>query len=403
MAISYGSEPPIGHVVAEYLPRSATFIYTLLRFQRGFRPVVLAGRTANLAEFPIASVVELSPPEAPAPRRIARRLTAHAAGCRTTDAHRIWSEAARLRCVCLHAHFGPVGYECLTARRRLDVPLVTTFYGRDLSLPVGDRRWQRRYARLFAEGTGFVCEGPAMARRLGELGCPMEKVRVIRIGVDLADFPFTPRTRGRPLVLLQAARFVEKKGIDLSIRAFAAARREFGESELWLVGDGPERARLETLVSSLGLTGAVRFLGMVSHARWREVMRKAHIGIQPSRTAQDGDTEGGAPTVLLEMQAAGMPVVATRHADIPWVVPEPERLAPEEDVDALARELVELAGASDAEWRGRAERGRAHVEREHGAQAVAERHERIYRELAGTPGANWPRGAKTGAPEVVHA
>ncbi|NIP81231.1 MAG: glycosyltransferase, partial [Gemmatimonadetes bacterium] len=53
--------------------------------------------------------------------------------------------------------------------------------------------------------------------------------------------------------------------------------------------------------------------------------------------AANGDGEGGAPTTLLEAQAVGLPVVASRHADIPWVVaPEAGLLAPEEDPEALA-------------------------------------------------------------------
>jgi colanic acid/amylovoran biosynthesis glycosyltransferase len=58
-------------------------------------------------------------------------------------------------------------------------------------------------------------------------------------------------------------------------------------------------------------------------------------------TATDGDSEGGAPTILLEAQAIGTPIVTTRHADIPHVVPEGPGvwLCAEHDVDALAAAL----------------------------------------------------------------
>ncbi len=64
--------------------------------------------------------------------------------------------------------------------------------------------------------------------------------------------------------------------------------------------------------------------------------------IHPSVTATDGDSEGGAPTILLEAQAIGTPVVTTRHADIPHVVPEGAGvyLCAEHDVDALGEALV---------------------------------------------------------------
>jgi colanic acid/amylovoran biosynthesis glycosyltransferase len=252
---------------------------------------------------------------------------------------------------------------------------VTTFYGHDLSDSRG-----LDYKRLFSEGALFICEGPAMREHLAELGCPPSKLRIVRIGLDTVQFPFAPRLRSLPLVLVQAGRFVEKKGVDLSIRAFAAARRRLGPSELWLVGDGELRPELESLAARLGVSGSVRFLGMLSHSDYREAIRRAHICVQPSRVASDGDTEGGAPTVLLEMQAVGVPVVSTRHADIPFVVAGPNRLTAEGDVDALAEELVRMSGVSDSEWTAAAKRGRAFVESRHDARVVAADLEGVYQE-----------------------
>jgi colanic acid/amylovoran biosynthesis glycosyltransferase len=119
---------------------------------------------------------------------------------------------------------------------------------------------------------------------------------------------------------------------------------------------------------------------MLSHTEYREVIQQVHVCIQPSRVASDGDTEGGAPTVLLEMQAVGIPVVSTRHADIPFVVAEPERLAAEGDVDGLAEELVRVSEVSESEWTALGERGRAFVESRHDARVVAAELERVYRE-----------------------
>lgn len=376
----------IGHVLRAYLPRSETFVHTLLRHQRRWRPVALAERTEHLEEFPLEHVVELRATGGTLPERALRRLRAYAAGTGSAWDHRL-AQAARVHgCAALHAHFGPMGCRALGARERLELPLVTTFYGFDLAFAEENPDWREPYRRLFERGDAFVCEGPFMAERLAGIGAPRERVRVVRIGLDLAQFPFEPRRPARPLVVIQTGRFSEKKGFDLSVRAFARARPEMPEAELWLVGDGEERPRLEALVEELAVGDSVRFLGMLSHAEYRAAMAGAHVGIQPSRTASDGDTEGGAPTVLLEMQAAGMPLVATRHADIPAVVARPEELVPEDDADALATALVAVATAPAPEWRRRAEEGRALVEREHDARVTAARVEALYDELA-VPGA----------------
>jgi colanic acid/amylovoran biosynthesis glycosyltransferase len=375
----------VGHVIREYLPRSQTFIHTLLMNHRRFRPVVFAGKTSNLGEFPLDGVLRVGTDAQPLHRRAAAGLLARARGAAGAYEHRLLSELSRRECVLLHAHFGPTACRHLGIARKARLPLVTTFYGFDLGLPRDqDAGWRQAYARLFAEGDAFVCEGPRMAEHVVSLGCPPDKIEVVKIGLDLSRFPFRPRQRTGPLILLQTGRFVEKKGIDVSIRAFAAAQPRLGPSELWLVGDGPRRGELEALAGELGVAGRVRFLGLVSHDEYRQTIARGHIGLQPSRTASDGDTEGGAPTVLLEMQAAGMPVVGTRHADIPTVVADADALVDEEDADGLAEALVKAAELSDAEWVARCERGRALIEREHDAARTAASMERLYARLTAT-------------------
>jgi colanic acid/amylovoran biosynthesis glycosyltransferase len=113
-------------------------------------------------------------------------------------------------------------------------------------------------------------------------------------------------------------------------------------------------------------------------------LEAADLFAQPSLTASDGDSEGGAPTTLLEAQACGVPILATSHADIPHVVVEGESalLAPERDAEALAAGLERLL-AEPERWPAMGRAGRAHVLTHHDAGAQAERLEALYLELAG--------------------
>jgi len=97
-------------------------------------------------------------------------------------------------------------------------------------------------------------------------------------------------------------------------------------------------------------------------------MEQAHILAVPSQTAPDGDTEGGAPTVLLEAQATGLPVLSTTHADIPFVIGSASRsyLAEEGSAESLADRLLTLV-ADAPHWPDLAEAGRAHVAAQHGS------------------------------------
>lgn len=374
----------VGHVVRDWLPRSATFVYTTVRAQRRMRPVVLAFHASNRREFPFEPVEELLAP-ASAPARAARRTLAQAQGWGSTLERRLAVAARDHGCGVLHAHFGPAAVPALEPRRRLGIPLLTTFYGFDVGLGARDPEWAARYGRLFSDGDLFCVEGPAMAQRLASAGAPRDRIRVVPIGLDLEQFAYRPRPRGTPLIVMQVARFVPKKGVDIAIDAFARALPRIGDAELWLIGDGPLDSQLREQARRSPAATAIRFLGSLAHAAYRERLERVHVGIQPSRTAPDGDTEGGAPTVLLELQAAGIPVVATRHADIPQVVPAPGELASEEDVAGVAAALVRVASMTSQERLERQEAGRALVERAHDVRVTAGQLEQLYRELGAGP------------------
>jgi colanic acid/amylovoran biosynthesis glycosyltransferase len=373
----------VGHFLRVYLPYTETFIYTLLRHHRDARPVVFAGWTSNLDRFPIEPLEETYTTRLPLARRVSARVLANLNGYGTGHHYRLAKKLRSHGCSLVHAHHGGSGWTSLPTCERLGLPLITTFYGRDVDEARRDPEWAPRYEHLFRAGRLFVVEGSAMADHLARVGAPRDRIRIVRIGLELERFSFEPRDRARPFVFIQAARFMEKKGVDVSIKAFARARGELGEAELWLVGDGSLRPDLEELSRELGVADGVRFLGNVSHAELRDIMARAHAGVHPSRTAQDGDTEGGAPTTILEMQAMGLPVVSTRHADIPEVVPAPDELVQPDDVEGVAAAMVELVALDEQAWRERARAGRALMEAQHDIAVTSAEVESLYRELAG--------------------
>jgi colanic acid/amylovoran biosynthesis glycosyltransferase len=260
-------------------------------------------------------------------------------------------------------------------------PVVTSFYGYDATMEKILKHWRKRYKALFAHGRLFVAEGPAMGMRLEALGAPRERVRVLPLiaGVDALAWR-APRSSGGIRVAM-AGRFVEKKGFALGIAAFAAAMGG-SPATLTLMGDGPEGPALRRQVDRLGLADQIKFLPFASRAEYREMLAESDVLLQPSLTARSGDCEGGAPTVLLDAQAIGTIVVASDHADIPFVVdPTAAYLSAEGDLDALTASLAR-AGESRGEWRDRSSAGRLHVEMQHAPQAVARRRDDIYAEAA---------------------
>lgn len=283
------------------------------------------------------------------------------------------------------AHFGTNAALAERARTLggLDAPIVATFLGKDLSHTV-KRKGARYYRELFARGELMLSVSEQFKERLIKLGCPQERVRVHRLGVDTRAFRFQERrlAPGERVRLLSMCRLVEKKGLDYGMRAFARVA-QLGAGFTWhIAGDGPLRAPLEALARELGVGDRVVFHGPVTRARALELLATAHACLAPSVTAANGDQEG-LPVTIVESTACGLPVVATRHSGIPELVRHSETgyLAPERDVETLAGMLATLA-LENGRWPAMGRRGREIIEAEYDVHLLNDRLSALLEETA---------------------
>ncbi len=291
----------------------------------------------------------------------------------------------------VHSHFGDIAWQDIGIAKHGGLKHVATFYGHDVNrLPRTDPRWHHRYAELFASVDRVFCEGPYMASSIVRLGCPEDKVQVHHLGVAVDQIAYHPRNRtpGEPLRILIAGTFREKKGIPDALRAVGELNRAV-QVEATVIGGTTgesrslvEEERIRKIIADYNLSTRVRFLGFQSHAVLFAEAYKHHIFLSPSVTAEDGDTEGGAPVSIIEMSATGMPVVATTHCDIPNVVLNGVSglLAEEHDVTALAGHLQYLAEHPDR-WGPMGNAGREHIEAEFNATTQGMRLAAMYGEL----------------------
>ena len=299
----------------------------------------------------------------------------------------------------VHAHFGPSGNVALALGELLGLggKLVTSFYGHDVSQaawtgaaappPSPPSPPSSPYAALFAAGDSFVALSEHMRGRLESIGCPPERIIKLPLCVDTEKFGFKPGAvpRGRPIVLLTVARLVEKKGVEYCLEAVARTMERLPDLVYRIAGDGPLRASLEARSRELGIAGKVSFLGAVEHAEVRRELDSADVFLLASVTAADGDQEG-TPTVLLEAQAIGLPVISTLHAGIPEIVEDGAAgyLVPERDVDALTDALAKLLSAPER-WAAMGHAGRRFVELNHEKRRIALKLEAEYARLAASP------------------
>jgi colanic acid/amylovoran biosynthesis glycosyltransferase len=265
----------------------------------------------------------------------------------------------------LIAHFGHVGLDALRLRDTgmLSGRLVTFFHGYDLSaFPAANGL--RAYADLFRRGELFLAISRRWQERLIEMGCPVTRTAVHHMGVDTARFRFRLRApvAGEATRVLSVGRLVEKKGLEVGLRAIARVAARHPGLEYTVAGEGPLRPRLERTVQELRLGGRVRFAGGLNRDGVVRELEQAHLFLAPSCTAADGDAEG-IPVALMEAMSTGMPVVSTRHSGIPELVEDGVSgvLAPEGDVDAIAARLEDLVSAPQR-WSSFGRAARAKIE-----------------------------------------
>ncbi|MEB3195880.1 MAG: glycosyltransferase [Candidatus Sericytochromatia bacterium] len=375
-------QPVVLHAMRDFLPLTENWVYEQMRSTPGFKAVVACDRRLHDEWFPWPVVHEL--PREPLGRGLVwlNRLHRHWRFANWPGAYRglLKQHSPAL----IHAHFGDRGVLMLGAALRFGLPLVTTFYGYDVSKLPRERKWLPRLRWLFARGDRFLVEGPHMRRALLALGAPPERTFVHHLGIDLTGIPFAVRTPGAgPMRVLMAASFREKKGLAYGLRAFCRlASRRPGELSLSVIGDGPLRPELEGIVAQEGAAHQVTWLGYQPHSAFQAALASAHLFVSPSVVARDGDSEGGAPVSLLEAQASGVPILATWHADVPEAT-VPGRsavLVMERDVAALEQQLEWFLDHPGA-WAGMGLVGRQHVVRHFDAARQGERLAVHYREV----------------------
>lgn len=280
-----------------------------------------------------------------------------------------------------HAHFGPIGQDWQFLKKNSndlsdrETPFVVSYYGFDASTLLEDD--PDVYEELYRRGDCFTVLSSDMRENLLKTGCPSEKICYNPLGVDTEFFDFQERTDNSGEVnMLIVARLVEKKGVIDAVDAMAQIDEEI-EAQLTIIGDGPRRDVIEEKIDENGLKNTVSVVGYKSLSEVRDYLYKSDMFMMPCITDSNGETSP-TPTILLQAQATGIPILATEHSGIPEIVNEDSAiLVPENDSTALA-EAIEKLVKNPTDWSKMGKAGRQFVEDNHSIPALSERLIEIY-------------------------
>jgi glycosyltransferase involved in cell wall biosynthesis len=232
---------------------------------------------------------------------------------------RAWTLARRERYDIVHVHWPmPMALLGWAARRGHAMPMVTTFYGIELRwvqsrLPF--LKWLVRWAaRTSTQAVAISSYTAQELRKFAEV--PIE---VIPYTAELPP-PAVPSGHARPreASILFVGRLIERKGVAHLIRALGSVRQRT-PARLIVIGDGPERSRLEQLARDGGLADHVEFRGRVSDEELRRAYAEADVFVLPAVLDARQDTEG-LGVVLLEAMNYSVPVIASDIGGITDIV-----------------------------------------------------------------------------------
>lgn len=234
----------------------------------------------------------------------------------------------------VHAHAAlPCGQAAMLLARDLRIPFVVTVHGLDAfaTRQVAGwfgRRCAKASAKVYQSAARVICISEHVAQRVRDGLGGSANINVIYNGVDPSLF--SPSVPGSPAAaeILSVGNLIPIKGHDLLLRAVAAIATKHPQAQCKIIGDGPERVRLQNLVTDLRIHDRVQFLGRKPRSEVAAAMRSCTLFALPSWYE-------GLGCVYLEAMAAERPAIACRgqgideiirHGENGWLV-EPNNLS----------------------------------------------------------------------------
>ncbi len=255
----------------------------------------------------------------------------------------------------LHFHYGTDAGMYHNILKKAQQPKLVSFYGWDYSMfpnkffGLGKKYLQ---SRVFFHCDKIIAMTKQMKEALVDLGCPEEKIIVHYYGLDTRNFIINRSSDTNSKIrLLTTSTLEPKKGHLFLLKAIKdCLDRGFSNFSLHILDTGRCRKQVINEIQKLNITSKIVFHPQYVYgsAEHHEMLKSADIFIQPSITDKQGNKEG-VPGTMVEAMAAGLPVIATRHAGIPEIIENEKNglLVDENNVEDLAKKILLLANNSE--------------------------------------------------------
>ena len=377
--------PVVACYCATFLKPEMLHIYRQITALKRVSPVIIARKRENAARFPFDKIDIVAKPALHFLRRFwFRQVRDKPWQLSPGELRALTNVLEKRNAQLLHIYFGQIAVHLLPLIRTWEKPSIASFHGADVIVDMNKPAYREATRQMLAAVKFVLVRSESLRRAVVDLGCDERKIEVQHTGIPLDEFPVRERNfvaAATEWRFVQAGRLIEKKGLPVTLRAFASFLSEYPNATLTIAGDGPLLGQLQDLARELKIDNRVSFTGFISQEQLRDLYYASHIFLHPSETGPDGNQEG-IPNSMLEAMASGLPVFATRHGGIPEAIENGVSgvLVPEHDDSELARAL--LNAAQDPGFLSRIARAGAEVVRKNfDLAAQARRLEDIYLRL----------------------
>jgi glycosyltransferase involved in cell wall biosynthesis len=338
------ARPVVACYCATFLKPEMLHIYRQITSLKRVEPLVIAQKREEADRFPFDRIALIGKPATHFARRFwFKQVRETPWQISPGEVRKLLALLNREKAELLHIYFGHIAVHLLPLIRAWPKPSVVSFHGADVMVDLDKPAYRAATQQMLEAVRLVLVRSQSLGRALINLGCAAGKIRLQHTGIPVDEIPFRPRewpeTGGWKFV--QACRLIAKKGLRVSLRAFAKFAARHPGSTFTIAGEGPLRNELGELAAALGIADKVFFPGFISQTQLRELFYQSHIFLHPSEVGGDGNQEG-VPNSMLEAMASGLPVFATEHGGIPEAIENGRSgvLVQERDDEALAAALL---------------------------------------------------------------